>query len=265
MSGGHYPLGTNPFDVIPWPGDASVVLILDPCIIPDPGQRIFEWSRDLLRSDCLYVNTPWEPVQDVSPWAVWLNGPDDPLLWHFLQHEAVKEAGYLMVTPVAAPEFGRWMRQRIQVEWAPCAVELVRISHPALAREVIGDSLIRTGPEGAIRQMLLPDITSGQWVHMAPKGGGLAPEPGQTISLSDGLRGSFARFNLRRANLMIWEKLDHQTRTALGGSALPDAWPELCRLSEEAAARGSEGIRSRMQYISQRCTERLSTDYANSI
>lgn len=253
MTPGQYPLNANPFEFIAWPEDASVVLVLDPCIIRDLGQKIFEWSTYVSHVDCLYANTPWEPIQDVSPWVVWLTGPDDPILQHFLEHEAEKEAGYLMITPLSYSDFGRWMRQRIQIARAPEAVELVRISHPALAREIIGDNLIRTEPEGAVHQMILPDQTIGQWRHMAPEGKTLPPEPGETISLSSGLFDAFSRFNIRRANLMIWGKLNEQRRKSLGGPALIGAWPELTRLSDEAAECGHKGIRSRLQYVSSYC------------
>lgn len=255
MTPGRYPLSHNPFDDIAWPEDTNVVLVLDPCIIRDLGRELFEWSTSVTQVDCLYVNTPWEPIQDISPWAVWLSGPDDPVLRHFVDKEAEKEAGYLLFTPLTYPDFGRWMRQRIQIERAPEDIELVRIGHPALAGDVIGDNLIRTTPEGAVQQMILPDRTIGQWRHMAPERQTLPPGRGDNVTLSPGLFEAFTRFNVRRANLMIWDKLDTQDRKALGGPALPSAWPELTRLSEEAAQQGRTGIRSRMQYLSSRCSE----------
>ncbi|MFL1486025.1 DUF4123 domain-containing protein [Marinobacter sp. LN3S78] len=232
-----------------------MVLVLDPCIIRDLGRAIFDWSTYISHVDCLYVNTPWEPIQDVSPWVVWLSGPDDPVLRHFVENEAEKEAGYLLFTPLNYPDFGRWMRQRIQIERAPEAIELVRISHPALARDIVGDNLIRTNPEGAIQQMILPDRTIGQWRHMAPESQKLPPQRGDDVTLLPELFEAFTRFNIRRANLMIWDKLDKQDRKALGGPALPSAWPELTRLSDEATQQGRTGIRSRVQYISSRCSE----------
>ncbi|MFC4258255.1 DUF4123 domain-containing protein [Marinobacter lacisalsi] len=260
MTPGHYPLSHNPFDFIAWPEDTGVVLVLDSCIIQDLGLALFEWSSDITQVDCLYDNTPWEPVRDVSPWAVWLSGPDDPALRHFVEHEAANEAGYLLFTPLSYPQFSRWMRQRIQIERAPEAVELVRISHPALAREIIGDHLIRTGPEGAIQQMVLPDRTTGQWHHLALKTDTTPPDLDQTVSLSPGLFEAFSRFNVRRADLMIWDGLDEPTRKALGGPALPKAWPELCRLSAEAGKAGKNDIRQRTQYLRQCCSQEAMAD-----
>ncbi|WP_372973054.1 DUF4123 domain-containing protein [Marinobacter sp.] len=264
MNQAHHPLDRNPFDVIKWPGDAEVVLILDPCAIPDLGQKIFEWSRHVRGADCLYVNTPWEPVQDVAPWAVWLSGPYDPVLQHFVQYGAVREAGYVVMTSLPAPEFGHWLRQRIQIEPAPGTMELVRIGHPALAAEIVGNHLIRTETGGAVTKMILPDRTRASWIYQAPANEVHADDSAGTITLSHRLPEAFRQFNVRRANLMIWDTLDDQARTELGGPELPDAWPELCRLSEQAAAEGATGIRSRMQYISHWCSSTRSTkQYAN--
>lgn len=255
MTPGQFPLSHSPFDYIDWPDDKSVVLVLDPCIIRDLGRQLFEWSTFVSQVDCLYVNTPWEPIQDVSPWVVWLSGPDDAVLQHFIEREAANEAGYLLFTSLSYTEFGRWMRQRIQIERAPEAIELVRIGHPALAREIIGDNLIRTEPGDAIQQMILPDRTIGQWRRMVPKGHTLSPNPGEQVLLLPGLFDAFNRFNIRRANLLIWDKLNEQERIALGGRGLPGAWPMLTQLSDEAAQRGQTGIRSRVQYICSRCSE----------
>lgn len=250
------PLSSTLFDTIDWPGDASVVLVLDPCLIPNLSRALFDWSNDVYKVDCLYDNTPWEPLRDVSPWAVWLSGPDDPFLQHFTEHEAPRESGYLVFTPLSYPEFSRWMRQRIHIERAPEAMELVRIGHPALAAEIIGDHLIRTHPEGAVQRMILPDRTTGQWRHVVPKTGEASlPEPAKDISLSSGLFDAFARFNLRRANLMIWDGLDDPIRRALGGTDLPDAWPQLCRLSGDAGNNGRHDTRGRTQYIRRHCKQ----------
>ena len=224
MTSGLCPVGCNPFEILPWPDDASVVLVLDPCLIPDLGRQLFEWSSDFDKVDCLYDNTPWAPVRDVSPWAIWLTGPDDPHLRYFAEHEAPNEAGYLLFTALSHPDFGDWLRQHIQIERAPEVVELMRIGHPALAREVIGNNLIHARPGNAVFGMVLPDRTTGLWHHLALSGREPRPEHDDQVSFSPALFDAFSRFNTRRANLMIWEGLDMQTRRALGGPALPDAW-----------------------------------------
>lgn len=253
MTPGICSLDQNPFEFIPWPEASEVVLVLDPCAIPELGRQLFEWSDHFYKVDCLYVNTPWEPIQDVSPWAIWLTGQDDPFLQHFIRHEAGNEAGYLLYTTLSHPELGDWLRQRIQVERAPEAVELMRIAHPALALEVIGNELICTMPKDAVQQMLLPDKTTGQWHGTAVSSQGLPPNTKDEIYLSPELHEAFVRFNRRRVNLIIWDKLSAPDRKHIGGPELRTAWPELTRLTHEAAKRGFHGTRSQLQYVLRYC------------
>jgi len=245
------PLSESPFAHVHWPDDQPVGLVLDGVAIPELGKQISQWAGDRpLNAECLYMTTRWEAVSDLSPWLVWLNGPEDPVLQGFLKQRAVEEQGYLLVSATDRATCTRWMRSHLQVGMAPGCDELVRIAHPALARTVIGGSLPRF-PTRAVDQLVVPDRISEQWHLVEPPAvqpGCIGDQPRKMI-VSPDLKDAFGAFNRRKGALQIWNKLDESVRNQLGGPDLRDAYPALGRILEKAPGSGCNNLREVMQFL----------------
>lgn len=244
-------LSESPFSHVSWPGQCPVGLVLDGVAIPELGEQIYQWAGDRsVAAECLYVATWWEAVSDLSPWLVWLSGPEDPVLKAFLAQEAVQEHGYLLISATDRASCTRWMRSHLQVEMAPGCDELVRIAHPALARTVIGDNLPGF-PTRAVDRLIVPDRVSKQWHLVEPptaQHGGTGDQPGK-MKVSPDLKDAFEAFNQRKGALQIWSSLDESVRNQLGGPELRDAYPALVRMLEEALGSGCNNLREVMQFM----------------
>jgi len=108
MNQDSWSLRESPFTHVPWPGHQPVGLVLDGVAIPELGEQIYQWAGgQTINAECLYVATRWEAVSDLSPWLVWLSGPEDPVLEGFLEQGPRQEQGYLLIsaTDHASPNF----------------------------------------------------------------------------------------------------------------------------------------------------------------
>lgn len=252
MSSSSCSLAESPFEHVDWPDSGRVALVLDGVSIQNLSERIYQWAGDSnVEAECLYVTTRWEVLSELSPWLVWLTGPEDPVLRGFLQQGPEKEQGYIVVSRIEATEFTRWMRLRLQVERAPGYEELMRISHPALARSVIGEGLIQTAPAGAVSQLMTPDMIRGQWVTKAPRPvppGGQGDSSAMTTCSAE-LEQAFEAFNRRRQNLLIWQSLDKEARCWLGGPSLKDAYPALCKVLQDASRAGCNSLKDMARFL----------------
>ena len=246
-----WPVSESPFTHVHWPDHHPVGLVLDGIAIPGLGEQIYQWAGGQpSNADCLYVATRWEAVSDLSPWLVWLRGPEDPVLQGFLEQGGEQEQGYLLVSATDRATCTRWMRSHLQVEMAPGCEELVRIAHPALARTVIGGNLPRF-PTRAVDRLIVPDRISEQWHLVEPpavQSGSTGDQPGKMI-VSPDLKGAFEAFNRRKGALQIWNSLDESVRNQLGGPDLRDAYPALGRILEEALGSGCHNLREVMQFL----------------
>lgn len=251
MSQGCCLISQSPFDHIPWPEHSAVALILDGVVIPELGKQIYQWAGDQpINAECLYIATPWETVSDLSPWLVWLSGPEDPVLEGFLKQGPMQEHGYLLVSATDRTTFSRWMRSHLQVEMEPGCEELMRIAHPALARSVIGNNLT-CSPNRVVDQLIVPDRISEQWYMVEPP----AIRPCTTVDQAKKeivlpeLREAFEAFNRRKDALQIWNKLEEPVRNQLGGPQLYDAYPALRKILDEALGNGCNSLREVMQFL----------------
>lgn len=246
------PLSDSPFDDMPWPAAGRVVLVLDGVAFSELGRRIYQWADGQpLEAQCLYVTTRWEAVSDLSPWLVWLSGPDDPVLKAFLAEGASQEKGYLLVSHLLPAELVHWMRLRLHVERVPGYEELLRIAHPALSLAVIGECLIQSAPEGAVEKLIAPNMIENQWMVREPGGGGSRsekPSQGKVVYSSE-LETAFRAFNVRRDNLLIWHHLDDDAKMRLGGLALDAGYPRLCKLVVQAKNAGCRSLRDKTRYL----------------
>lgn len=246
-----WPLAESPFTHVRWPDHHPVGLVLDGVAIPALGEQIYQWAAgQSLNAECLYVATRWEPVSDLSPWLVWLSGPEDPVLEGFLEQGAVQEHGYLLISATDRATCTRWIRSHLQVEMAPGCDELVRIAHPALARTVIGGNLPRF-PTRAVDRLIVPDRIGEQWHLVEPPAvqpGSTGDQPGKMM-VSPDLKGAFEAFNRRKGALQIWNNLDESVRNQLGGPELRNAYPALGRILTEALGSGCNNLREVMQFL----------------
>lgn len=248
----YLPLSSSPFDDMPWPDLGYVVLVLDGVAFPELGPRIYQWAEgQSLEAQCLYATTRWEAVSDLSPWLVWLSGPDDPVLKAFLAEGASQEKGYLLMTRLLPAELVRWMRLRLQVERAPGYEELLRVAHPALAQAVIGECLIQSSLVGAVEKLITPNMIENQWMVQEPGGWSSKsgkPRHGEVVYSSE-LETVFRAFNARRDNLLIWHHLDDDAKSSLGGPALDAAYPRLNDFSVQATNAGCHSPRDKARYL----------------
>jgi|GEM_PF-632615 len=246
-----WPVSESPFTHVHWPDNHLVGLVLDGVAIPGLGEQIYQWAGGQpFNAECLYVATRWEAVSDLSPWLVWLSGPEDPVLEGFLEQGGVQEQGYLLISAADRATCTRWMRSHLQVEMAPSCDELVRIAHPALARPVIGGNLPRF-PARAVDRLIVPDRVSEQWHLVEPpavQSGSTGGQPGKMMASAD-LRGAFEAFNRRKDALQIWNSLEQSVRNQLGGPELRNAYPALGKILEEALGSGCNSLREVMQFL----------------
>lgn len=256
MSIEHWSLSDSPFDHMDWPETGHVALMLDGVAIPELGSRICHWAKNQeTDTHCLYQNTRWEVVSDLSPWLIWLAGPQDPVLHAFLADGAQDERGYLVTSSLPPTALLRCMRGWIQVERAPGHPELMRIAHPELARSLIGGGLLGSVSDSAIAALITPDLTRSQWVVQKPCGGGTFSDARGddtgcgTVTGSPALEEAFEAFNRRRDNLLIWRNLDDQARNWLGGPSLEDAYSELCDILRQSEIDGCESLRDKARYL----------------
>ncbi|MEH6357268.1 MAG: DUF4123 domain-containing protein [Marinobacter sp.] len=251
MNEGCCPISQSPFDHLPWPDHSVVALILDGVAIPKLGKQIYQWAGDQpISAECLYTSTRWEAISDLSPWLVWISGPDDPVLKGFLEQGAAHEHGYLMVSATDRITFTRWMRSLLQIKTAPGCEELMRIAHPALARSVIGNNLTCSS-EGVVGRLIVPDLIREQWRTIEPPA--IQPRTPddqiKEITVSPELNEAFRAFNRRKDALQIWSSLGEPVRMQLGGPQLCDAYPALRNILDEALVNECRSLRNAMQFL----------------
>ncbi|MBL1271702.1 MAG: DUF4123 domain-containing protein [Oceanospirillales bacterium] len=246
-----FPISDSPFDQFHWPDHCAVGLILDGVAIPELGKQIYQWAGDQpISAECLYAATRWEVISDLSPWLVWLSGPEDSVLKGFLEQGPTQEQGYLLVSVTDRATSTRWMRSLLQIKTAPGCEELMRIAHPALARLVIGNNL--TCPSSSIvDRLIVPDLVSEQWQTIKPPAVALRTgvDHIKELTVSQELRGAFKAFNRRKDALHIWNSLEEPVRNQLGGPQLREAYPALRKTLDEALGNGCSSLREAMQFL----------------
>jgi len=251
MNQSRSPISRSPFDNLPWPDHSAVALILDGVAIPQLGKQIYQWAGDQpINAECLYAATRWEAMSDMSPWLVWLSGPDDPVLRGFMEQGPMQEHGYFLVSAKDRATVSRWMRSHLQVETAPGCEELMRIAHPALARSVIGNNL--TGSAiGVVDRLIVPDCISEQWCQVEPPAVRPSKKTGQTEKQNNlpELKEAFRVFNRRKDALQMWSSLGEPVRKQLGGSQLCNAYPALRKILDEALFNECSSLRDAMQFL----------------
>jgi len=211
-----------------WPEYGQVALVLDGIAIDNLPVKVYQWAQDKLEADWLYIGTPWEQVKSKSPWLVYLDAPNNPVLNRFLEEQAVREAGYLLVGADGQDRLtlAAAMRRLLQVERFDGIPELLRIGHPDIARRVIGQHLLQGsgGPDWPFSALIAPDGVEGQWIYHERKSAGLmapsAEEP--ALVVDDKLLQGFRQFNQRQSVIAHLETVGESGLAWLGSGTRSD-------------------------------------------
>jgi hypothetical protein len=188
-----------------WPEVGQVALVLDGIAIDNLPVKVYQWAQDQLEADWLYIGTPWEQVRSKSPWLVYLDHSNDPVLNHFLEEQAVCETGYLLVGADGQDRLSlaAAMRHLLQVERIEGIPELLRIGHPDIALGVIGQHLLQGfgGSGWPFSALIAPDGVEEQWVYYERQSAGLITQSAgkPALVVDDELLKGFRRFNRRQA------------------------------------------------------------------
>lgn len=238
-----------------WPEVGQVALVLDGIAIDNLPVKVYQWAQDQLEADWLYTGTPWEQVRSKSPWLVYLDHPNNPVLNHFLEEQAVLETGYLLV---GADGQGRStlaaaMRRLLQIERIDGIPELLRIGHPDIARRVIGQHLLQGvgGPDWPFSALIVPDAVERQWVYHEQKSAGLMTQSAEKPALvvDDNLLQGFRQFDQRQSVIAHLETVGKGDLVWLGSGTRSDHVQRITIAFEQALQWGFNTPRSRALFL----------------
>lgn len=256
MTGKHWSFEKGLFgDFWAWPESGQVALVLDGIAIDNLPVKVYQWAQDELEADWLYTGTPWEQVKSKSPWLVYLDHPNDPILGRFLEEQAVREAGYLLVgadvqnrSTLAAA-----MRRLLQVERVSGIPELLRIGHPDIARRVIGQRLLQGsgGENWPFSALITPDGVEGQWVYHEQKSAGLMAQSAEkpALAVDDKLLQGFHQFNQRQSVIAYLEAAGEGEQAWFGHGTRSDHVQRITIAFDEALRWGFNTPRSRALFL----------------
>lgn len=166
-------------DNLPWTKPAY--LLLDGVSVPQLAELLGQFNS---QAYCLYHNTRWNELADISPQLVLLTGADDPLLAHYQKH-ASQEWGYLLFSDAKVQTLCEHWRNLLAVEH-PSGMEVMpRIADPAVMQPLFAlaeqaDSARWFGPTSHV---CLPDrVANRWWQHTRPDSNSAQPE---TYRLTD--------------------------------------------------------------------------------
>lgn len=238
-----------------WPEDGQVALVLDGIAIDSLPVKVYQWAQDKLDADWLYTGTSWEQVKSKSPWLVYLDHPNDPVLSRFLEEQAVQEAGYLLVGADGQDRstLAAAMRRLLQVERIDGVPELLRIGHPDIAWRVIGQRLLQ-GSGGAnwpFSALITPDGVEEQWVCHERKSAGLVVQSAEkpALAVDDKLLQGFRQFNQRQSVIAYLEMADGGSNAWLGSGTRSDYVQRITIAFDQALQWGFNTPRSRALFL----------------
>lgn len=238
-----------------WPEDGQVALVLDGIAIDNLPVKVYQWGQDKLEADWLYTGTPWEPVKSKSPWLVYLDHPNDPVLNRFLEEQAVRETGYLLVSADGQNRstLTAAMRRLLQVERIDGIPELLRIGHPYIARRVIVQHLLQ-GSDGSgwpFSALIAPDGVEEQWIYHEQKSAGLMAQSAENPALvvDDKLLQGFRQFNQRQSVIAHLETAGECDLAWLGSGTRSDHVQRITIAFDQALQWGFNTPRSRALFV----------------
>ena len=255
MKGKYWSFQKGLFGGWAWPVHGHVALVLDGIAIDNLPIKVYQWAQDKLEADWLYTGTPWEQVKSKSPWLVYLDHPNNPVLNHFLEEQAALETGYLLVGAHGQDRLtlAAAMRRLLQVERIDGISELLRIGHPDIARRVIGQHLLQgSGGSGwPFSALIVPDGVEEQWVYHAQKSAGLMTQSAEkpAVVVDDKLLQGFCRFNQRQAVIAHLGAAGESDLAWLGSGTRSDHVQRLTIAFDQALQWGFNTPRSRALFL----------------
>jgi len=166
-------------EALPWTSPAY--WLLDGVSQPDLLQRLHRWGNPV---HCLYRNTRWHELSDISPCLIELAGDNDPLLAHFLA-DAALEGGYLLFSEDDVHVLLSHWRHVLSVEQADGVEVMPRIADPAVMHQLFSIAVQDHSARwfGPVTHVCLPDgVEACWWQHTRTDQASAAP---QTYRLSD--------------------------------------------------------------------------------
>lgn len=146
-------------DDLPWAQPAY--LLLDGVSLPQITVQLRQFNA---YGYCLYLNTRWHELADISPHLVPLTGAHDPLLAHFEKY-AAQEWGYLLFSDAKVQTLCEHWRSLLTVEH-PSGVHVMprfadpAVMHPLFALSEHAGSARWFGP---VSHLCLPDGVENRW------------------------------------------------------------------------------------------------------
>ena len=219
-------------DDLPWMLPAY--LLLDGVSVPDLLPQLRRWGR---ATYCLYLNTRWHELSDISPCLVALEGRADPLLDWFAEHASL-ESGYLLFSAANVQTLLEHWRQLLSVEQAEGVAIMPRIADPAVMHQLLclaeqGNSARWFGP---VAHVCLPDGVEGVW-HQHRRLDQARAEP-QTYRLSDQELTALGEVEFRNAVSSLSEYLQAHFPAFMARFALPERRQYAQQLTTEAYGKG---------------------------
>lgn len=155
-------------DDLPW--TLPAYLLIDGASAPDLVRHLRNWGNP---AHCLYQNTRWHTLTDISPYLISVPGADDPCMAHFLENAAY-EWGYLFFSGASAYTLCQHWRQVLVVDH-PCGLQVMpRIADPAVMHEMFSLAGVAQSARwfGPVEHACLPDAMQGTWLqHQRPVSG----------------------------------------------------------------------------------------------
>ncbi len=219
-------------DDLPWA--APAYLLLDGVSVADLMQRLSRWNRPLY---CLYRDTRWHELADISPCLIALEGSADPLLTYFCEHAAL-EWGYLLFSEADVQSQLEHWRHLLSVEQADGVEVMPRIADPAVMHQ-----LLRLAEQdgsarwfGLCAHFCLPDGVEGVWrQHIRPEQPCAEP---QTYRLTDRELAALGEVEFRNIVCSLSEHLQTYFPAFMARFTLPERRPYAQKLASEAYRQG---------------------------
>lgn len=217
---------------LPWATPAY--LLLDGVSVPDLLRHLHPWGNPAY---CLYVNTRWQELSDISPCLIALQGSHDPLLEYFQEHAAL-EWGYVLFSNADVLTLCKHWRHLLCVEQADGVEVMPRIADPAVMHQLfsIAEQDRSARWFGPITHVCLPDGVQGDW-HQCSRPHQARPEPA-TYRLTDEELTALGNVELRNTVSAVLEHMHRYFPDLLGALAPPARRLYVQEITEQAYHQG---------------------------
>lgn len=181
----------------------------------------------------LYWGTRFASLRDISPLLIAIDGPDDPVLDHYLA-SADQEHGWLLFSQANAIKVATHLRQLLFVRTSAGPEVSLRLSDAAVARAIFSGQESTETLFGPLDVLVLPDRVAGAWVQLTSGAKAQRPVP-QPYVLTANQDLALNEVALRKAALRVDEHLErHFPKHA--AIRYEQRWPAVLARVKEAYA-----------------------------